>query len=122
VQLWKGWCQRTGGGNDKAGGSFPGGVGAEVCVYQYGLAKYGGGLYPYLKKPFRLKFQLQPPGGDPGIFFTASTKADSYWLGCWMTHNDYKDKYKPKHPNHPVDPARYILKYWIDGAPQPDWV
>lgn len=133
IQLWKGWCQKFLGLDD-----FPGGIGAEVAVYQRvagkvpptdlgflpssskaffldGLAKLGGDHFwwPYPELNASIDFELVNPKTNE-TFFKAGPET-TYWMNRWMNPDSY-DQYKDDQDGKvPLFSAHYKLKYRING-------
>ena len=107
IQPWKGWCQRFGGAKAD---SFPGGIGAEVGVYELIDPRHQDVWIPYTKKLFPLRFRLIHPFTKE-IFFTSKTET-SYWVTRWMAREGYKH-YKDVHSLHPLEPDHFVQEFWV---------
>lgn len=134
IQLWKGRCQKFLGMED-----FPGGIGAEVGIYQripgkgrptsfpFSLPPSIDNVWDFLSSlidkelwwPFpelntQIEFNLINPITNE-TFFSAGPE-NSYWLAKWMNEDSYKayqqDQGKERIPSSVVD---YILECKING-------
>jgi hypothetical protein len=133
IQLWKGWCQRFLGRDD-----FPGGIGAEVCVYRRIEGKtlpaslphfppdmsdfLLGGLsrvrldrlwWPYPEIQTEIEFDMIHPGTNR-VFFSADPET-TYWRNRWMRPDSYEEYRKKANYDLPVLSAQYTLRYRING-------
>jgi hypothetical protein len=131
IQLWKGRCQRFFGLND-----FPGGIGAEVAVYQRipgramptalpdlssrleglllsFLPEVGEDLWwPCIKLAAQIDFDLVNPK-TKATFFTAGPET-TYWMNKWMRPDSYR-LYEAAHKPLPLLTEDYQLNYRING-------
>ncbi|HXU04601.1 MAG TPA: hypothetical protein VN903_26750 [Polyangia bacterium] len=134
IQLWKGWCQRFLGRDD-----FPGGIGAEVAVYQRingktppdnlpSVSDNAANIllrtiarvaphelwWPYPALATRISFQMVHPNSTR-VFFTAPVET-TYWRNRWMDPTDY-EKYRAAIGHDvPSLSAEYQLQYEINGT------
>lgn len=131
IQLWKGWCQKIFGNND-----LPGGIGAEVGIYQRvpgkvppadlsflhsqameflinGVARLGGDnlWWPYPELKTTVDWELVNP--KTGETFIKAGPEQTYWMNKWMNPDSYEE-YKKVHRT-PLFSAQYKLKYRING-------
>lgn len=127
IQLWKGWCQRFFGSSN-----FPGGIGAEVGVYERvagrpfpstlsfleapaaAFWKTKAGLladaelwWPPSKITTKIEWELVNPITKK-VFFKAPLQ-ETYWRNKWMNprhYLDYRRKYEKRWE---------MLPWWIPG-------
>lgn len=110
IQLWKGWCQQF-----LAREDFPGGIGAEVGIYEqvtgrgfpstrpdffpepmwnflYSASKLAGDEFWWpVAEQYEIEFSfINPINGTP--MFTAGPKK-TYWMNKWMDTDSY-DEYR----------------------------
>jgi len=130
IQLWKGRCQRFFGLND-----FPGGIGAEVAVYQRMpgralptelpalssrmeglllsfLPELGTDLWWPVPKSMQIDFELINPKTKT-TFFKAGPET-TYWMNKWMRPDSYR-RYETKNKPLPFLTEDYQLNYRING-------
>jgi hypothetical protein len=133
IQLWKGWCQRFFGRND-----FPGGIGAEVCVYRRmpgklvppklphlpgsfgdfllgGLARVGADrlLWPDPSLQPEIEFDMIYPGTNQ-VFFSADPET-TYWRNRWMRPDSYEVYRAARNHDVPLFATSFTLRFRIDG-------
>jgi hypothetical protein len=131
IQLWKGRCQRFFGLSN-----FPGGIGAEVAVYQRMpgrplptalptlsskieglllsfLPELGEDLWwPVTKLDTRIDFELVNPKTNT-TFFSAGPET-TYWMNKWMRPDSYR-LYEEENKPLPFLTEDYKLNYRING-------
>jgi hypothetical protein len=133
VQLWKGWCQRFLGRDD-----FPGGIGAEVGIYQRISGKTPPSQLPSVADnvanvllrgisrvapqdlwwPFpalgtEVSFELVHPKSNR-VFFSALPEK-TYWRNLWMDPSSYEQYRRDVNHDVPIFSAHYELQYTING-------
>lgn len=138
IQLWIGLCQKFLGLRD-----FPGGIGAEVGIYQripgkrppsslpFAPKELAAFLLPALAKlseeemwwPFpelnaEIYFELINPKTKKEFFHAGPER--TYWLNKWMNPESYEKYKKDQSKKVPLFSANYNLKYRINGTSY-DW-
>jgi hypothetical protein len=141
IQLWKGWCQKFLGLQ-----VFPGGVGAEVGVYQRIPGKARPSALPFLPPQIEAFFLNAMAGlTDDQIWWPYPNNAEitftminpvnnqtffnagpenSYWLAKWMNDPSYVqyqlDQGLGTVPTH-LNAVDYILDYTVNGRQYDRW-
>ncbi len=133
IQLWKGWCQRFLGRDD-----FPGGIGAEVCVYRRMAGRTLPATLPHIPGPFgdfllgglsrvgldrlfwpdpslspEIEFDMIYPGTNQ-VFFSAETET-TYWRNRWMRPDSYEAYRRARNHDVPLFATSYTLRFRING-------
>ena len=119
IQVWKGRCEKFMG--DRVN-RFPGGVGAEVGVYQRAPGLARNCWVPCVSKMFPLWFCLINPHTQDVVFDSNGQSLSNifettYWLNRWVSHTDY-ETFKSKNPSLklPANPAYYTLEFTVNGV------
>jgi hypothetical protein len=97
------------------GENFPGGVGAEVGIYQENNST--AFWMPYVTDKVRIKFMLINPETKDTV--VNAEELSSWWRTKWMTTESY-ESYSLKNGTM-INPLDYELHYWLNGAKQPVW-
>lgn len=118
VQLWKGHCQKFLDNKD-----FPGGYGAEVGLYDYGVLHWYPSLAPLYEIQFTLSFVGLKDGKTYELINTAtSPKSEevsnrTWWQTEWMEPDSFT-KFVAKSGGSANCPYAYHMRldYSIDGV------
>lgn len=98
------------------GDDFPGGIGAEVGIYE----EYSAGSNQFIWKPLvksgiNISFELINPESENRDTVVHAEKKETWWRTRWMSTDSYNYKYIKLH-KVPLNPLKYELHYNINGV------